>query len=814
MKAFVRKIYFLGIVLALIAGLNTLVGLTQLEAPWRREQGRRAEAELQYLVGEISAKLSYVEKTLGTVGSYLTMESDEDKIYQFLGGILEQNPDYLAIYLGTPENRLTYVDGWIPPPDFNVSSRPWYRTAVREGQLIYTEPYLDAVEDRWVITVANPIYGANEELLGVVGLDQSLGSMLDFLQDQSFIFSNSGELIVGPPEFEQEGLANICGIIDCSLIDGSPQGVAATYFTNSNGYLYWQTLAESGFIVATFMPESDILNSRFRNQLVFDTVIFTFIVGLVVLLFFLRTQIILPMRELERDILSTSLIEDVNYRLPVSRKSRLSGLRESLNEMLQKIQERFEQILLQREELAAAYSKLIVHEQELQEQYTQIKKQQEQIRQMAEIDSLTGLYNRRRFQTDLTTFLENGEEGAVFMLDIDDFKYINDTQGHTYGDRVLWSVARFLEQKLPKEAIAYRFGGDEFLIVVRREIDQSKIRSYVDEVSQLLEVLLPVQGTHNHITCSMGVVRYPQDGTTVDELLVKADIALHHAKRLGKNRHQFFKWDIAAIFSERMQLEEVVVEAISAEALTLLYQPIIETKTGQIAYFEALVRLEGRSVSPADFVPIAEELDLTIPLGRWVIQEAINQLARIQNTRKPAKPISVNLSVKQFYDEGLVDFLTVKLAEQEVDASLLELEITEEVLFNDPEEALQVIEQLKSIGVTMALDDYGTGYSSIDYLAKIQVDRMKLHESLTEKFWDYMPVMEGLISIAHGLGMTVVAEGVEKLEEAHFFSRVKCDYLQGYLFSKPVSAAQAEEMLDQNYCHLLGVKNGQDKKEN
>ncbi|NMB02753.1 MAG: EAL domain-containing protein [Firmicutes bacterium] len=810
MKAFIRKIYLLGIVFALAAGLTTFLGLQFLEAPLRREQARRTEAEIEYIVGEISATLSHVEKDLNTAAYYIRTEPDQQKIYHFLSEILEYNSPYLAIYLATPENLITYVGGWIPPPEFDVRSRPWYRAATREGKLIYTEPYLDAAEERWVITVANPIYDTDGELLGVVGIDGALVDMLAFLRGQSFIFSDAGELIVTSSDFDPAELEGLSSVFGDSKLDQT-QGGSPVRFGAVEGSLHWKTLPESGFIVATFMPDSQISAGELRNQLVIDTVVFSFIVALLVLLIFLRVYIVLPMRELERDILAISLEDDVSYRLPVANKDSLRSLRESLNITLHKIQERFEQIVYQREELSAAYSQLIVHEQELQDQYNQIKQQREQIRQLAEVDALTGLYNRRKFQEDLSALLEIGESGAVFMLDIDDFKYINDTQGHSHGDRVLWSVARFMEQKLPSEAVAYRFGGDEFLIVVRREIDVSKIRLYIDEVSNLLDVLLPIQGKNNRITCSMGVVRYPDDGTTVDELLIKADIALHHAKRAGKNRHQFFEWSMAAVFSERMQLEEVLVEAIQNGAFELVYQPVVETATGQVAYFEALVRLQGHSISPAEFVPIAEELDLTRTMGYWVIQQALNHLTECHKTATRARAVSVNLSPKQFYDENLIPFLREQLTQKNVDGSFLELEITEAVLLDHPEEALKVIEQLKSLGVKLALDDYGSGYSSIDYLTRIKADRLKLHESLTGKYWDYKPVMEGLISIAHGLGMSVVAEGVERLEEARFLHKVNCDYLQGYLFSKPVSVQETLEIRNQDYSHLLCIEQKKEK---
>lgn len=813
MREFIRKIYILGLIFALAAGLNVYVGFRHLGTPLRREQERRMEAELEYVVGEISATLSLVEKTLNTAAHYVRIESDEQKVLQFLSELRNQNPSYLAVYLSTPDNRLLHVNGEPSLDDYAIYT-PWYSTAAKEEKVTYTRAYPHDAEDRLAVTASRPIYGHDGELLGVVSIDKSLGDMLAFLgekdafdHESSLIFSATGDLLVGHSS-ALHGELEICSAIDYSLF-AEPAGVTSLQVNGAAGNLRWQTLPESGFVVATFASSNALLGGRTQEKRVLGTMIVAFGAGLIFLFAFLRVHIVSPMCELGKDILAISLDRDVTYRLPVRRMNSLGMFREALNVRLAQAQEYHKRVTLQKEELSGAYAQLVEREQELQEQYQRIREHEEEIRFMAEYDALTGLKNRRKFQEDLQNSLDGGGSGAVFMVDIDDFQHINDTQGHSYGDRVLWSVARLLEEKLPPEATAYRFGGDEFLIVMCRQ--PNRIQMHVDKISTLLSEMTPMEGRHDRITASMGVVRYPLEGTTVDELLIKADIALHHAKNTGKNRHCFFEWGMAATFRERVRIERILTEAVQTEGFHLEYQPIVGTQTGEIACFEALVRLKGHRISPAVFIPIAEEADLILPLGYWVMKEVIGQLAAWQQAGKNVKPISVNLTPKQVYDDTLIDFLTTQLAANDVDPTLLELEITEDVLLGDAEATIDIMQRIKSYGIKMALDNYGTGHSFINYLTKMPVTRMKIHRSLTESILGNTTVMKGLISIAHGLGMEVVAEQVEMLEEAHLLSEVGCDYLQGYLFSSPVRPQQAELMFELTYKELLDLSN--DKKE-
>lgn len=810
MKTFAARLYILVLLFAFAAGLNAFMGFKYLEAPFQREVKHRIDAELEHIVGNISGALVETENSLRLAASWVKVEPDEPRIYQFLAGLLKENPSYLAIYLGTSENNLIYVNGWSPPEDFDVKSRPWYRTATREGRLIITEPYMDAAEERWVLTMAKPVYDEEQNLLAVVGVDQSLDSILDFLDKEkalgygfSLIFNRTGELIVhSRTEFFEEDYGNLCDMLDCGILVEA-DGLIPIMLAGEEGYLRWRALENSGLVAATFVQSKIFFDQRVQTKQLLRIIMISLVAGILLLSVFQRVHVIKPMGEFERDIMAISVARDVTYRVPQRKNQFFESLRENLNQGLDKGQEHFQYMAQQREELSAAYSQLKAHEQELQTQYQEIKQRQDQIRVLADRDALTGLLNRRRFEEDLQAILDGGGAGAVFLLDIDDFKNINDTQGHGYGDQVLVELAEIFNKELPQAAMAYRFGGDEFLILLECQIDPSKIRSYVDRIGVRLNKAFPMQSDFNRINASMGVVRFPGDGNTVTELLMKADLTMYNAKKAGKNRYLLFESHMAASFNDRVHLEHVLMEAIQTESFSLVYQPIVETTTGEIAYFEALLRLKGHQMAPSVFIPVAEESNLILPIGRWVIKDAIRQLGRWRRDGKQLKPIAINLSPKQFFDPGLANFIMLQLAWHDIDPSLLELEITEGVLIHVPAEALQIIKHLRELGFKIALDDYGAGYSSINYITQIPVDRIKLHESVIDKTYENFAVVEGLIAIAHGLKIPVVAEGVERPEIARLLCKAGCDYMQGYLFTRPVVADQAGSMLDMNYKEML-----------
>lgn len=432
---------------------------------------------------------------------------------------------------------------------------------------------------------------------------------------------------------------------------------------------------------------------------------------------------------------------------------------------------------------------------ELENTVGRLKISEAYITHMAEHDALTGLFNRRKFVEFLELQLKSDKTGSVLLLDIDNFKNINDTLGHVYGDKVLVSVSKGLIEAVEGNAHVFRFGGDEFIVLMMDVTDTENIDQCIESIVSHLELDNEVEQIKNHITASIGVSRYPENGITVEELLLKADVAMFSAKKSGKNKRQFFFDDLISNFENRINIENRLREALESNEFMIYYQPIIESKTGDISSFEALLRLRDLSMSPAEFIPIAEENGLIVPIGKWVIKEVLNQLQKWESRGFEVKPVAINLSPRQIYDATISDFVQEELASRGIDPSMIEIEITENVLIDNKDENMKVLAALKKLGVVISLDDFGTGYSSLNYLTYMPVDKIKLDKSLKDRFinMEDTKMMDGLISIAHGLNLKVVVEGVEEASEFEKLVSTHCDYMQGYCFGRPSPADQVHD---------------------
>lgn len=435
---------------------------------------------------------------------------------------------------------------------------------------------------------------------------------------------------------------------------------------------------------------------------------------------------------------------------------------------------------------------------------TEMKQQEKYIKYLADRDSLTGLYNRRKFAEVLNDELKNDRKGAMLLLDIDDFKNINDILGHVYGDEILRRLAGLIKDSSSEGMIAFRFGGDEFLILLK-EYEACKIEEYTERLISLFKDRIVVDQMENNITVSIGIVQYPNDGNNIDDLLIKADIAMYSVKRTGKNRYLFFDKKIKEKFNNKIKIENILRKALKQESFILHYQPIIETHTGRVSSFEALLRIKNINISPEVFISIAEETGLIIPIGKWVIKEAIKQIRTWTDNGHSPLPISINLSPRQFYDINLIEYIKKTLEEYDVDPPLLEVEITENVFAEKRWETVDILNRLKSLGIMISLDDFGTGYSSLNYLTYMPLDKVKLDKSLKDKFIELenIKIIDNLIALVHGLNLKVVTEGVEEVEEFRRMRRAGSDFIQGYLFSRPITIEEVEKILSEDYTKLL-----------
>ncbi len=428
------------------------------------------------------------------------------------------------------------------------------------------------------------------------------------------------------------------------------------------------------------------------------------------------------------------------------------------------------------------------------------KANEQRISYLAQHDVLTDLPNRALCLDRLGMALQNAERlkrnVAVLFIDLDRFKNINDSLGHHIGDCLLRSVAQCLQQAVRAGDTVSRFAGDEFVVILNSVAELEEISQIVDKrLMPLLRQPHDVEGAELHISCSIGIAVYPQDGADIDTLLRNADTAMYQAKALGRNKAEFFTMDMDRRARERMVIENDLRVALERQEFQLFYQPRVACDSGELLGAEALIRWqhpEQGLISPARFIPIAEECGLIVQIGAWVLTEACRQLASWREQGFKDIVVSVNISAPQLREPGLLDILASALHMHQLNPALIELELTESQLMAHVTSTIELLHAIKKLGVSLSIDDFGTGYSSLNYLHRFPIDKLKIDQSFVSDMLEDpndLAITKAIIGLGHTLGLRVVAEGVENKAEVATLSAAGCDELQGYFFGKPMPVA-------------------------
>jgi diguanylate cyclase (GGDEF)-like protein/PAS domain S-box-containing protein len=435
---------------------------------------------------------------------------------------------------------------------------------------------------------------------------------------------------------------------------------------------------------------------------------------------------------------------------------------------------------------------------------TERKQWEQTIFHLAYHDTLTDLPNRRLFVDRLRKEVYQAKrfqsQLAVMFLDVDRFKQINDSWGHEVGDVILAEIAKRIKQCLGSNDVVARLGGDEFTILLPHISGRHEVDQVAQKIRDRLEEPLEVNGRQHNLSCSMGIAVFPSDGREADELLKRADMALYFVKERGRNGFEFFHPSIEEKSLERILLENEMRKAMEHEHFHIDYQPKYALPTGKLVGAEALVRWnhpELGTIPPNKFIPIAEETGLIVPIGEWILRRACEQNRAWQAQGYPPFRISVNLSVRQFYQPDLVEKIREILEDTGLDPQWLELEITESI-FADMDNAVPILQNIRDLGVHISIDDFGTGYSSFSYVKHLPVDTLKIDASFirdvhTNK--ESQAIVRAILTIAQTLHLNVIAEGVEREEQLAFLHEEGCSEGQGYLFSKPIPRQDIEALL-------------------
>jgi len=544
------------------------------------------------------------------------------------------------------------------------------------------------------------------------------------------------------------------------------------------------------------LVDNTVLYQSLINQVII--VFVTSLIALVVaLLIFGRLQRVLtdPLLDLSSTI--SQLTSDGNYSLRAKKygDDEVGSMVDCFNNMLDVIEERDASLEKYRKDLA----------QLVDTRTDQLKVSESKLHRLAHYDPLTNLPNRNFLEDRFYYALEHARRDdkvvGVLFLDLDHFKNINDTFGHTVGDKLLQDVAKRILSCVRSSDTVCRLGGDEFIIVLESLHDENECLSVAQKIVESFQVPFDVSGKSIVVTCSVGISVYPKDGVDMVSLLRNSDSAMYRAKEQGRGRHLFYSQEFTLDAQERLTLEVEMHQALAKGEFELYFQPQVSLKTGLLVGAEALIRwnhpMLGR-ISPDKFIPIAESTGLIDSIGLWVIQSVCGKLVEWKQRKYPHIQVAVNVSGYQLTQGNLVDGLKQALEETNCDAADLELEVTEGYFIKNPDQAVQTLEQLKAIGVSLAVDDFGTGYSSLAYLKKMPIDKLKIDQSFIRDIpqdKNDEAIAKAIIALANSMQLEVIAEGVETEQQLAFLQQEGCDQVQGYLFSRPLPLEQMEGLL-------------------
>ncbi|MDX2481303.1 MAG: EAL domain-containing protein [Desulfuromusa sp.] len=485
-----------------------------------------------------------------------------------------------------------------------------------------------------------------------------------------------------------------------------------------------------------------------------------------------------PIKSLALSMQTISREKNYSHRVQKSSHDELGSLFDGFNTMLAEIEIRDQELLN-----GAAHLDYLAHH-----------------------DPLTKLANRLLFHDRLEHSLARAKRMklrlAILYIDLDRFKNINDSLGHHLGDEVLCAVTERLGVLVREADTVARLGGDEFVIILEQFRKTDDVGRYVEKLLREIAQTIEISDQNIHVTASVGISLYPDNGDDVDNLMQTADLAMYQAKGKGGNIYQFYSADMNVNARESLILENQLRDAVQKKQLTLYYQPQFELQTGCLIGFEALIRWNHPAlgvVSPLDFIPLAEESGLIVPIGEWILHTACKQMKKIQDQWQLPLVMAVNISPRQFLHPSLVQTVAEVLYRTKLKPRFLELEITESMVMGHVDQAISKMNEFNKMGVQLAIDDFGTGYSSLEYLKKFPISKLKIDQSFVRGLGNDAndaAIVNSVIALGKSMNLEVIAEGVETVEQLDFLKKEDCDQGQGYLFSKPLPIAELRLFLD------------------
>lgn len=736
-----------------------------------------------------------------------------EELNKFIGGIVKRNDNLSGIHIIFNSDVLTGMHGIVYQ---NVLGKGYYKnvkteeiksyklhnfTNIRKG--MWSKPYIRYIDENLsqeVISFTEPIYIDNN-LIGIVKLDINTNIFKNIvnnikINDTGYVFLLNDKLdyIIHKGLKSSDNLMNINSGEYKDIADEikkNDSGVLNCSFEGTKKILGYSRVS-NGWIIVTSVPVSEALKGiKYLSFLNIIIIIIGILISSKVAAYISRkiSQPLVYATEFAEELASGNL----DRKLDIISDDETAVLSRSLNKAAKNIYH--------------LVNELKNTQIELIKQINDLRKSEENVSILAYKNYITNLPNRnyltKEFPSILSDLNKNNRIGALVYIDIDNFRLINDTLGHTAGDVFLKKISKHFKNLLNKKDILCHTGEDAFVFFLSSIKSEDEIESFAKKILELFKQPIGMgKNKKFYITSSIGIAVYPNHGTNLETLLRSADTALNKAKSAGKNRFEVFSNEMNSNMLKKIELENKLRQAVENNEFVVFYQPKIDTKTGKMMAMESLVRWNSPTlgfVSPNEFIPLAEETGLIIPIGEYVLRESCRQNKIWQEKGFKPLRVAVNLSAKQLQQKNLVKVVKNILEETQLDAKYLELEITESVLMNNFNSSIGILNEIKDIGINIYLDDFGTGYSSLNYLRQLPINSIKIDKS----FVDGLTINEkdsfiasSLINLAHGIDLSVVAEGVENVEQFNLLKNYGCDEIQGYYFSKPLNSEDFEQLLN------------------
>ncbi|MFD1927335.1 EAL domain-containing protein [Sporosarcina siberiensis] len=707
-----------------------------------------------------------IVKQLSIIPVIKSILIDEDKesvqtnpdyvvLQEILAEAVENNEDVELLWLANVKHRNSIANnGYLSNSLLDIENRPWFKESKSKDGLFYSDPYLDFATDQLTMSVINPIQIEGERL-AYLGVDVHIDSLPAMLKQ----FETDGRhlILVAGDNHVLYDEQNMWDVFENQKFSNS--NVLNLELDGEKYYSEISIVEGMGWKIILYVPEKIVLQPFAEYQ---KTLLTFWIIALTLLLTMLSIVLRFLLKDISRITYGIDKMKNGDYgaRVGIVRQDEIGIIARAFDQMANKIQ-------------------------------IQMKEMTHQ----AHHDSLTKQPNRNSIEEKLDELIveanKNGQIITVVFMDLDNFKEVNDTYGHAYGDELLIKVGNRIRDLLPKDSFFGRLGGDEFVLLIPGDIeDLSSVRGIIKRVHKSFADVFKIFDTALYITSSMGVSIFPEDSTTKEGLFTNSDTALYKSKEAGRNKVFFFDPNMKLAFETEIKLNRGLRTAVKNNEFFLVYQPQLDIKSGKMTSMEALIRWnhpEWGLVSPDEFIPLAEKSGQICPIGDWVIDTSLQMIKGIVLEFPYIERVCVNVSAIQLREKDFVQKLINALDKHTVPPKLLEIELTESVIINNDEGIIEKLAELKALGIQIALDDFGTGYSSLNYLRLMPIDRIKVDKSFVDHLDDdpiVMAILRTIIELGHGLNFEIVAEGVVDISQYHLLEKMQVDLIQGFYFAR------------------------------